>query len=841
MKRQLLLGVFALCFAAFGCNSCDDDGLGVGEGEACEVTEDCADGLVCMDGVCARDSDGDGVPDSQDNCITVANPDQIDTDGDGTGDACEGDNNGTNNQNNPTNNNNGTNNQNNPPNNNNGTNNMMGPDTDGDGVPDDMDNCPNIRNPDQTDSDGDGLGDACDDDRDGDGVDNDQDNCPDTPNADQGDVDQDGIGDACDPDTTRRMGRPNDPNCVYTAPTGVFSPQVEWEFSITANDDYPNLTQVMMTPAVANLTDDNADGVVDETDIPDVIFTSFATIARADDYDFLNFGAVRAVTGDGSQLLWSVGPDEGYEIQPAGSLAAGDIDGDGMIEIVAGLWNGGMIMINHDGTVAWETTYTRGTDLEPSQNYFWWGGASLADIDTDGDVEIVVGSMVFDHLGQLVWDGRDTPNVTGVAGTGTNHFQGNPNSSFATGALSVVADVDGDPNTLEIVTGTQVYNSDGSLLWEETTYPDGFPAIGDFDEDGTPEIVVSAFGTVRIHNTTDFSVIWGPVDIESMSGGYGGRVGAPTVANFTDADPGPEIGVAAASQYVTLTVDLSNANPTFDEARLWATTTQDVSSNLTGSSVFDFEGDGRAEVVYNDELYLRVFDGENGNVLFEQQNTSFTAAEYPLIVDVDNDGAAEIVVGANDFECEDQLMSCMRGLTGIRVFGDAQDNWVATRRIWNQHTYHINNVDEDGTIPNGEVASWVDHNTYRLNAQTTINPEAAPDLIGEDGMYMADGCVVTASAWVTNAGAERVGAGLPVSFFADDGTARSYLGTVSTLLALEPGESERVTLMATLQAGGPYDIVVVVDDADGLGTSTKNECIEDNNELVIAAGITCTP
>jgi Peptidase family C25/Dockerin type I domain/Thrombospondin type 3 repeat len=37
------------------------------------------------------DSDGDGIPDSRDNCINVKNPDQRDSDGDGYGDACDAD------------------------------------------------------------------------------------------------------------------------------------------------------------------------------------------------------------------------------------------------------------------------------------------------------------------------------------------------------------------------------------------------------------------------------------------------------------------------------------------------------------------------------------------------------------------------------------------------------------------------------------------------------------------------------------------------------------------------------------------------------------------------------
>lgn len=91
------------------------------------------------------------------------------------------------------------------------------PDRDGDGVPDHLDNCPDVYNPDQRNSDGDSLGDACDNcpfntnpgqaDRDGDGVGDVCDNCPNVFNPDQRNSDSDAWGDACD-------------NCTH-----VFNPQ----------------------------------------------------------------------------------------------------------------------------------------------------------------------------------------------------------------------------------------------------------------------------------------------------------------------------------------------------------------------------------------------------------------------------------------------------------------------------------------------------------------------------------------------------------------------------------------------------------------------------------------
>ena len=71
-------------------------------------------------------------------------------------------------------------------------------DFDRDGIPDVLDLCPRISDPEQRDQDQDGVGDACDQDRDGDGVVDALDNCLEVYNPLQGDANGDGEGNACD-------------------------------------------------------------------------------------------------------------------------------------------------------------------------------------------------------------------------------------------------------------------------------------------------------------------------------------------------------------------------------------------------------------------------------------------------------------------------------------------------------------------------------------------------------------------------------------------------------------------------------------------------------------------
>jgi PKD repeat protein len=166
-----------------------------------EVEDTCAQSDTAMVTITATepDSDGDGIPNSTDNCVNVSNASQADTDNDGQGDACDSDDDGDSipdtNDNCPTIVNTS---QSNIDGDSQGD--ACDPDDDNDSFPDLFDNCPQIANTDQKDSDGDQQGDVCDFDDDNDGHVDSNDNCPDIANSNQIDRDGDGQGDACDED-----------------------------------------------------------------------------------------------------------------------------------------------------------------------------------------------------------------------------------------------------------------------------------------------------------------------------------------------------------------------------------------------------------------------------------------------------------------------------------------------------------------------------------------------------------------------------------------------------------------------------------------------------------------
>ncbi len=140
----------------------DSDGDGIPNSEdGCPYDPLKGEPGICGCDIADSDSDLDEVPDCIDNCPDDYNTNQANLDSDSLGDVCD-------------------------------------PDIDGDGDLNGNDNCPYISNSNQKNIDGDALGDVCDDDMDGDGILNGSDNCPVNSNFNQLDSDGDGAGDVCE-------------------------------------------------------------------------------------------------------------------------------------------------------------------------------------------------------------------------------------------------------------------------------------------------------------------------------------------------------------------------------------------------------------------------------------------------------------------------------------------------------------------------------------------------------------------------------------------------------------------------------------------------------------------
>jgi hypothetical protein len=432
---------------------------------------------------------------------------------------------------------------------------------------------------------------------------------------------------------------------------------------------------------------------------------------------------------------------------------------------------GALRAYDHRGELLWQA------DI-PTQ--IWGISPAIADLDADGTAEIVYAHQVLSSSGAPLQTLGSVDRM-----------------------LPLVADIDLD-GSADIVTGDAAYTSDGRSMWFSEELAQGVylaPAIGNFDDDDFAEIVVISKGSLWLLEH-DGSPRWGPVPLPG-----GGRGGAPTVGDF-DGDGLPEIAVAGANFYVAFDTD---------GTILWTSPIQDKSSHRTGSSLFDFDADGRPEVVYADEVTFRIYDGATGTVRYEIGNTSHTVVEMPVVADIDGDDHAEILVVSNG------------SVKGVRAFEGASDDWAPTRKIWNQHTYHITNVNDDGTVPRHEEPSWLVHNTYRLNTFGDRDPLSVADLsVGQLALIdNGNGQPMSIGARISNGGEVEAAQDVRVAFYQGDPESDGVLlGALGVKDLPAPGYLD--VRLDNVALSGTADIHALVDPVDAI-----EECAEHNNRVSI--------
>ncbi len=447
----------------------------------------------------------------------------------------------------------------------------------------------------------------------------------------------------------------SDPTCKRTPVPGVFFPGAQCEWTAPPpGDAYPDHKNVLATPMVATFYSSG------ELSTPSIVFTSYnftdggheSCIGDVGAY----YGVIRLV--DGASCTQQASLPVPGSAQPtviaSASVAVADLGGaDGTPEIVAPRTQGGLVAFTLDPsvgwTVLWETASTFG-DAECD-----WAGPSIHDLDDDGKPEVIFYGNVYDGATGAVID--ESLGATIAASDGT-------------GYLPVIADVDGN-GTAELITGSELYTWDVALRhWQPVnaiggslgghvaladfgTYPETAGADNRAALDGIPEIAVIYQGTAKIftlggREVFSANLVYSATDPQMRVG----RGGPPTIADF-DGDGRVELASAGASAYVVFdpdcqgTPDATTCNSVRTDGILWTQSSQDYSSNTTGSSVFDFDGDGRAEVVYGDECFTRVYDGLSGKVVYSRYRTSCTWYENPVIADADADFNAEIVSTSN--------------------------------------------------------------------------------------------------------------------------------------------------------------------------------------------------
>jgi hypothetical protein len=469
----------------------------------------------------------------------------------------------------------------------------------------------------------------------------------------------------------------NAPTCTKSSPPNSFNPVLKWSWTAPAGGAVPGS---IITPLVAEMVDTNHDGEVNLCDIPSVIVSINGGIPGT-------AGKMVMLAGDTGQVQVTFDGDVDGSITPA----LGDIDGDKVSEVVTNDLQGHLVAYDNKGKVKWT-----GPDIgqyKATLNSYCLAIA-IYDLNGDGKPEIIDGFEVFDNEGHSKFSHDESAFA--------NHYWC---------PAPTAADLDGDGKQ-EVIFGNAAYHSDGTLYWT-IPGPPGQPQVADFDKDGVPEVFVAREDGLLVVSH-DGNVLSGPV--QSFDPGVSdycwNKAGA--VADF-DGTGHPSMMDGSCAHF-----GIWHVSSSMQMSLLWSAAIDD-GSGVASSTAFDFLGRGIHDAIYGDQDSLWAFDGKAGGVEVKEPRASGTLIEYPVVADVDNDGSADIVVVSN--KQGDHPENYMHT---VDVYQDSGKRWIPTRRIWNQHAYHVTNVREDGTIPAHQQNNWQKLNTFRVNSQVENGIDCAP-------------------------------------------------------------------------------------------------------------------
>lgn len=350
--------------------------------------------------------------------------------------------------------------------------------------------------------------------------------------------------------------------------------------------------------------------------------------------------------------------------------AVGDINNDGIMEIVVGTWDN-LYVFDATGRILPGFPDSGGVTQSPA----------LWDFDNDRDLEIVVASgssmRIYNHDG--------------------TQFPGWPQTTPQSLTAPAIADLDGD-HVPEIIAGTYIttgpasyevyaWRSDGSIMsgfpFQTSGSVKSPPAVGDVDGDGEPEIVLSA-----VHQSSGDQ---DPLYVLNANGqlqqGFPVSVpycclSCPALADL-DGDGALEIIIGGMQTEPSLqpAVFVFRGDGTIFPG--WPVVSREPGGNVNSSPIVaDIDNDDTPEIIIKVTNYILAMD-TNGDILpgfpipLDDSNHSGTRSPTPAAGDFDGDGDADLVAAA----CYSTIK-----------FWDFPYSYNAESALWNQYQHDAFNT-----------------------------------------------------------------------------------------------------------------------------------------------------
>ena len=339
------------------------------------------------------------------------------------------------------------------------------------------------------------------------------------------------------------------------------------------------------------------------------------------------------------------------------------------------------------------------------------GVVSITDFNYDGWPEVYIGHSVYDAATlRLLCAGPANGNM-GRCWRGSLTERANSAMSFAADLL--------DDSLPELICGNTLYQvtiasrTDVSLnsvtLLKTISIPsripqDGNVAVADFNMDGQLDVMVIIDGTPNDFSDSSYIYAYDPVseNILFTHGHYAKTIGYPMVGDI-DGDEDLDFVYIDYKQPVSSSrITAMTFHPGSGLQTKWQATHADESGQ-TSMTLFDFNQDGIMEIVYRDQDRLRIINGSGRS----HRTGNDTIPFYNLYAKSMSAGTWKeypVVADVNN-DGRAEIVTCGKVTSGLGWVGGQLwviggiHPWAPARPVWNQYMYNVTNINQNLTVP----------------------------------------------------------------------------------------------------------------------------------------------